>query len=263
MEGQMSATRLGRLRFIIFALPVLTLAGASAFAQESAPAGGQAEISLRKTIQTKKYQGKDVEGEERLIGRGDSLWRILVEEKGVPGQRFQSYIVVIRGLNPQLKNLDVLRIGDKIFIPLRPDQVLEARSPSEAGSTERGAPGSGVTTQYRVKAGEHLYQILREQLKLTDDRTVGQYYALVKDLNPERKNWDTLLEGEIIRLLTTGQVKKTWRRPATLTRPSRGAEGVASLGAKSAGELRSVPGARTGDQWATATKSAPEVNAVA
>ncbi|HVO95971.1 MAG TPA: hypothetical protein VMT22_24160, partial [Terriglobales bacterium] len=123
--------------------------------QESPSAGDtkQAEISLRKTVQTKKFQNQEVEGEERVIGRGDSLWRILVEEKGVSGQKFQSYIVVIRGLNPQLKNLDVLRIGDRIFIPLRPDEVAEARKATEHSTVERPAPGSGVTTEYRVKAG--------------------------------------------------------------------------------------------------------------
>ena len=80
---------------------------------------------MRKSINTANYQGREVEGEDRQIGRGDSLWRILVEEKGVPGKTFRSYVVIIRGLNPQLKNLDVLRVGDKIFIPLRPDSTAE------------------------------------------------------------------------------------------------------------------------------------------
>ena len=143
-----------------------------------------------------------------MIGKGDSLWRILVDEKGLPGQKFQSYIVVIRGLNPQLKNLDVLRIGDKVFIPLRPDQVLEARKKSEPATNSSSASGSGVTTDYRIKTGEHLYQILRSQLKLADERKLAQYYALVKDLNPERKDWDTLVEGETIRLPTLGPTRE-------------------------------------------------------
>jgi hypothetical protein len=136
------------------------------------------------------------------------LWRILVEEKGMPGQKFQSHIVVIRGLNPQLKNLDVLRIGDKIFIPLRPDQALEAWKKPELAAGASSAPGAGVTTDYRIKAGEHLYQILRSQLKLADERKIAQYYALVKDLNPERKNWDTLAGGEVIRLPTVGLTRE-------------------------------------------------------
>src|SRR4030095_10642671 len=135
------------------------------------------------------------------------------------GKKFRSYLVVIRGLNPRVKNLDVLRVGDKIFIPLRADQLLEGGPSTEVAVSEKTQPGAGVTTSYRVKAGEHLYQILREQLKVTDDRKVAQYYALVKDLNPERKNWDTLLEGEIIRLPTVGGAPVT-----TATAPAKPVE---------------------------------------
>lgn len=208
----------------VFALSVL---GGAIGAQEKpakAEAGGQAEMSLRKSVNSREFQGQQFEGEERQIGRGDSLWRILVEEKGLPGQKFRSYLVVIRGLNPQVKNLDVLRVGDKIFIPLRVEGAVEtAREPVQQ------KPGAIVN--YRVKAGDHLYQILREQLKLADERKVAQYYALVKDLNPERKDWDTLVEGETIRLPLAGTgilpsaiAAATPEKQTTATAPSPAAE---------------------------------------
>jgi hypothetical protein len=187
-------------------------------AQEKAPAGrGEApEISLRKSINTRSYQGREVEGEDRQIGRGDSLWRILVEEKGLSGKQFRNYVVIIRGLNPHVKNLDVLRVGDKIFIPLRLAQLLEGQA-AQVAAGERTPPGSGTSINYRVKAGEHLYQILREQLNITEDRKVAQYYALVRDLNAERKNWDVLAEGEIIRLPVAGRL---YEIPATMAAPT-------------------------------------------
>ena len=178
--------------------------GSAGFAQE-ADQRNPAQLNLRKSVYTREYQGKVVEGEERAVGRGDSLWRILVQEKGLPEKRFRSYLVVIRGLNPQLKNLDVLRVGDSIFIPLRPDETLG----NEAASAKTNAPATnsttGATVSYRVKAGEYLYQILRDRLGISDNRQVANYSALVKDLNPERKNWDLLQEGDTILLPTSGQ----------------------------------------------------------
>ncbi|MBI2182630.1 MAG: hypothetical protein HYU31_17645 [Deltaproteobacteria bacterium] len=169
-------------------------------ASGSAPAG-ESQITLRKSVQSREYQGKAVEGEERTVVRGDSLWRILIQEKGLPEKRFQSYLVVIRGLNPQVKDLNVLRVGNAIFIPLRPDEVIGARS-ATSGSAPVPQPLSlaGTTVNYRVKAGEHLYQILRQQLGLRDQKETLRYYALTKDLNPEKKDWNILLEGETIRL---------------------------------------------------------------
>ena len=178
--------------------------GSAGFAQE-ADQRNPTQLNLRKSVYTREYQGKVVEGEERAVGRGDSLWRILVQEKGLPEKRFRSYLVVIRGLNPQLKNLDVLRVGDSIFIPLRPDETLG----NEAASAKTNAPATnsttGATVSYRVKAGEYLYQILRDRLGISDNRQVANYSALVKDLNPERKNWDLLQEGDTILLPTPGQ----------------------------------------------------------
>ena len=196
----------GEVRRLSFQFQILllgaTLMAGQARAQEpgSAPAGAEtAEINLRKSVVVREFQGREIGGEERQIGRGDSLWRILVEEKGLPERRFRSYLVIIRGLNPQVKNLDVLRAGDKIFIPLRLDDPNEATRRTETAAAT-GQPSSGRTVNYQVKAGEHLYRILRDRYKSADERKLAQYFSLVKDLNPQRKEWDSLLEGEIIRL---------------------------------------------------------------
>lgn len=159
-----------------------------------------AEIKLRKSVVVRQFQGREISGEERQIGRGDSLWRILIEEKGLADRKFHSYLVVIRGLNPQVKNLDVLRAGDKIFIPLNLGDEDENLPGSKTAAAEAVRPGSGRTVDYQVRAGEHLYRILRDRYKSADERKLAQYYSLVQDLNPERKNWDILVEGEIIRL---------------------------------------------------------------
>jgi hypothetical protein len=233
MEGKMKRNL---LRFVLSgAWSLIANANSLAIAQESSP--NPSEIALRKSVNTRQFQGKEVEGEDRQIGPGDSLWRILVEEKGVPGKQFRSYVVIIRGLNPQIKNLEVLRVGDKIFIPLRAEQLLKGGP--ESGPVDRIQPGKGPTNLYRVKAGEHLYQILREQLKLTDERRVAQYYALVKDLNPERKSWDTLLEGETIRLPIAG---RSYEAPAIATVPMKPiAEPAVVAQLKSAPEAKPAP----------------------
>jgi hypothetical protein len=189
-------------------LLIATIALTAVHAQEqAAPRTEAPEINLRKEVGVREFQGRQISGEERQIGRGDSLWRILIEEKGVPERRFRSYLVVIRGLNPQIKNLDVLRAGDKIFIPIRLDDVEGVARRAEAGAVSAAPASAAGTVNYRVKAGESLYRILREQFKLTDERKLAQYTSLVKDLNPQRKrDWDTLYEGEILRLPASDRV---------------------------------------------------------
>ena len=206
MEGAMRIMRFGSTGLGLLALPLAAVMELAA--QESARDGGQNEtgrLTLQKTAQSREYQGREIEGEERRVGPGDSIWRILVKEKGLPENRFSQYVVIIRGLNPNIKNIDVLRVGDSVFIPLRPDESLTAPAVTAKADVERSPMTRGATKEYRVKPGEHLYQILREQLGISNDREVAQYYALVKDLNPERKNWDALLGGDVIRLPSPGK----------------------------------------------------------
>jgi hypothetical protein len=239
MEGKVRIVRLHHYLLMMVAGIILFSAPALIRAQAPAQATGQAELNLRKSVNTREFRGQEVQGEDRQIGRGDTLWRILVEEKGLSGKKFRSYLVVIRGLNPQVKNLDVLRVGDKIFIPLRVDQLLEERPAMEAGAPARPQPGGDLTTNYRVKPGEHLYQILREQLKITDERKLAQYYALVKDLNPERKNWDSLLEGDILRLPVLGRGQEiAARAPSPVTESKRPTEPIARTEAKVMTEMK-------------------------
>jgi hypothetical protein len=192
-----------RERFRFYSWPVgaillIGVAHAQSQPQGSAPTE-TAEISLRKSIVTREYQGRQISGEERAIVRGDSIWRILIQEKGVPEKRFQSYLVVIRGLNPQVRNLDVLRAGEKIFIPLKLDEGEEPPRRA-AAATDLSQPSSAGTENYRVKTGDYLLRVLRERYKDADERKIAQYFALVKDLNPHRQDWETLLTGEVIRL---------------------------------------------------------------
>jgi hypothetical protein len=183
--------------------------------ERPAPPADPPELQFRREVGVRDYQGRPISGEERQIGRGDSLWRILIEEKGVPERRFRSYLVVIRGLNPQIKNLDVLRAGDRIFIPIRLGDVEAVAPRAEAARVESTPASAAATVNYRVKAGESLYRILREQFKLTDERKLAQYASLVKDLNPQRKReWDTLHEGEILRLPAGGATESAQRDSA-------------------------------------------------
>jgi hypothetical protein len=101
MEG---ATRILRFVIAVSGLFALPLAGVIELgAQESVRDSDQNEsgrLTLQKTAQSREYQGREIEGEERRVGPGDSIWRILVKEKGLPENRFNQYLVIIRGLNP-------------------------------------------------------------------------------------------------------------------------------------------------------------------
>ncbi len=151
---------------------------------------GMAQLRLRKTVKTREHQGRSVEVEERKIVLGDTLWQILIQERGLPGKNFQRYLVLVGSLNPQLKNPNLLRVGDVIFIPIRPDEFLGIQI----------SPGRGDPRVYRVKRGEHLFKILRDQQGLSGRKAIRSAFEQVRRLNPRKGNWDLLYVGEAILL---------------------------------------------------------------
>jgi hypothetical protein len=196
MRYQMSDTAVS---LVSIALSTAMLV-AEVFGQEQIDRA-ESQLTLRKAAETREYKGAMVQGENRRIAPGDSLWRILIQERGLAQRKFSQYVIVVQGLNPRMKSASLLKVGDTVFIPMRPDEVLVVPSTVAAGGTALNESlGNGLTTDYRVKRGNHLYQILREQLKITDEKELATYYALVKDLNPQRKEWDVLQEGDVIQL---------------------------------------------------------------
>ena len=83
MKGKKKILGLIRIVSILVLFLFLTMV-MKIHAQESSRDHGQketGELTLRKTAQSREYQGREVEGEDKRVGPGDTLWRMLVKEK--------------------------------------------------------------------------------------------------------------------------------------------------------------------------------------
>lgn len=171
-------------------------------AQEKSGAGQEAaQLELRRSLKTREYQGQTVTGEERVVRPKDTLWRILVVEKGLSDKRFARYVFLVTKLNPNLKSADVLQVGDTVFIPIQLDELLGQKPTAAAAAPAPVAPAAddAGTIVYEVKRGDQLYKVLRTQAGIPAAE-MKSALARTKALNPQKKNWDTLIAGEKLRL---------------------------------------------------------------
>lgn len=169
MEGKMSAVLRCPQAALTLALMSLIVMPAPVWAQEKVQ-GEQAEaphLELRRTARSREYQGRTVDGEDRVVRRGDSLWRILIQERSLPQKSFSRYVILIGSLNPALKNPDILPVGGTLFIPLEPDELLAVkpavRPPVATGggrvaAAPKGRPVAIVGLDYgqKISAQENL-----------------------------------------------------------------------------------------------------------
>jgi hypothetical protein len=208
MEGEVRTSRCIRLAGVVLVTLVFSCV-CGLFVQDLAAQSADDEdgqMSLKRSVEAREFNGQTVEGQERVISVGDSLWRILIHEKGLPEKKFGQYLNVVRRLNPQLKTTDVLRVGDKVFIPSRPEEVLG--SPTPPRKAEVAQVGKGALRDYTIKQGDSLLRVLRDLLGTSDEKKLNLYYNLTKDLNPQKKNWDLLQAGETIHLPALGTAQE-------------------------------------------------------
>ena len=199
MEGEIGMRR----RIAAFVLAVAAVVWPWRAPAQEKPGAGQeaAQLELRRTLKTRDYQGQSVTGEERVVRPRDTLWRILVVEKGLPDKRFARYVFLVTQLNPNLKKADVLQVGETLFIPIQFDELLGQKSaavqpPPAAAIAPDGDAG---TILYEVKPGDQLYKVLRTHAGIPSAE-MKNALARTKTLNPQKKNWDTLIAGEKLRL---------------------------------------------------------------
>jgi hypothetical protein len=227
MESEINV--LHRLAKIILLGGMLVISPASGLAQEQPAKPAQeepAQMQLRRGVKSREYQGKNVEGEERVVRPRDTLWRILIQERGLSEKRFNRYVILITALNPNLKRPDVLQVGDTLFIPVQADEILGLKAAIESAATKPAAAKvptqGGETNSYQVKAGDQLYQVLRDQLGIKGKAELLKAVEQLKALNPAKKNWDTLLVGETIRLPgAAGAAAQAVAVPKPTEEPSR------------------------------------------
>lgn len=202
MEGEISLSR--RLSALVLAVAMIAWPW-RILAQEKSAAGqdAPAQLELRRTLKTRQYQGQNVAGEERVVRPRDTLWRILVVERGLSDKRFARYVFLVTALNPNLKKADVLQVGDTLFIPIQIDELLgqkpTAVPPAPAATASTPSDSDAGTILYEVKKGDQLYKVLRTQAGIPASE-IKSALARAKELNPQKKNWDTLIAGEKLRL---------------------------------------------------------------
>ncbi len=198
MEGEIGVTRRVAALVMAAATAAWPMSVAAQEKQEQAE-----QIEMRRSPKTRDYQGQSVAGEERVVKPRDTLWRILVVEKGLSDKRFARYVFLMTQLNPGLKKADVLQVGDTLFIPVQPDEVLGLKTaagaapPAPAVASDKDAG----TILYEVKTGDQLVKILRDQVKVPQAE-IKAAVERTKALNPQKKNWDVLLVGEKLRIPT-------------------------------------------------------------
>ena len=141
-----------------------------------------ARLILRKTA---GLQGPRV----YVVKKGDRIDRILRTQAGDEPIPY----VLFRKINPGIRNLNRIYPGQKILIPVR--------GMADVAEFENAIPPKGETrsTEYLIQEGDSISRIILTELNVSPAEVLSTY-RLVRQLNPDIEDMNTLSAGQRLKL---------------------------------------------------------------
>jgi hypothetical protein len=189
-------------------------------------------ISLVQTAEVGKeiieVEDKKVLTETYKVEKGDWIWQLFRERGLLEKHNLRELLSMLKTLNKDLANLDVIRPNQEIVIPL----VI---SPIGAGpKLAKKATETPISPEmlkdiklenYTVRRGDSLVKVIRSRYQISDEKLYREYLELVRGLNPSIEDLDTVSPGQIVKLpIWTPQVVRAPIAPKASLKPERVAQ---------------------------------------
>lgn len=186
-------------------------------------------ISLVQTAEVGKeiieVEDKKVLTETYKVEKGDWIWQLFRERGLLQKHNVSELLSMLKTLNKDLENLDVIHPNQEIVIPL----VI---SPIGAGPRlAKKAPQTPISPEmlkdiklenYTIRRGDTLIKVIRSRYEISDEKLYNEYLELVRGLNPSIEDLDAVNPGQVVRLpIWTPQVVRAPIAPEAPIKPER------------------------------------------
>jgi len=192
------------------------------------------------------------------IEKGDHVYDILRRFK-ISSELRPRLLQRTKEINPHIEDLDRIEPGQIVYFPHSVKKHAEFTVP-EVPNFEAPVP----TTDYTVQSGEHLGQILRQKVGLSDRLIFDEYLELFKELNPHIEDADRLEVGQRITIPLPPEHERKDIALSSRDKANGSASGKEKSGAgpadtgKSTGEEPSADGRDSAPSASHKTESEPK-----
>lgn len=160
---------------------------------------------LYKNYVIKEDMGWDILCAPYTVERNDWVLKIFKLRGEIARKDFTHFLQIFKRINPHIKNIDRIRPGQQIYIPLR--RLRESPAPERTSGIVTIpfvdlSRNSGRTpppaNSYRVKRGDTVSKLLAGQFGRYGSNSYKEAVALFKQLNPHVKDIDLIFTSQTI-----------------------------------------------------------------
>ena len=180
------------------------------------PSGASAAF-LYKSYLVKQDRGRDILCDPYVVKRNDYVLKLLKQKGEISREDFPEFLAIFQRINPHVRDVHLLRPGQKIFIPLR---ILSAGDMAGQATGVVTIPFVTLTAipeelrpftaGYTVRPGDTVSVLIAQRFGKFGTRGYKEGITLFRLMNPEVSNLDRIRAGQHLRLPDPGLKKEPW-----------------------------------------------------
>jgi hypothetical protein len=164
-------------------------------------------ISLVQTAEVGKeiieVEDKKVLTETYKVEKGDWIWQLFRERGLLQKHNLSELLSMLKTLNKELADLDVIHPNQEIVIPLVISPVGAGPKLAKKVTATPISPEMLKDTKlenYTIRRGDTLVKVIRSRYQISDEELYREYLELVRGLNPSIEDLDAVSPGQVVRL---------------------------------------------------------------
>lgn len=172
---------------------------------------------LYKSYLVKRDRGRDILCDPYLVQKNDYLLKLFKQRGEIAREDFPEFLLIFKRINPHIRDANLIRPGQQIFIPLR---ILRAGDmPGQATGivtvpfvTMGSAPEKLLSYSkiHIVKPGDTVSQVISSRFGKFGTRGYKEGIKLFRLMNPDVTDLDRIMVGQQLRIPDPGLKKEPW-----------------------------------------------------
>ena len=180
------------------------------------PSGVSAAF-LYKSYLVKRDRGRDILCDSYVVKRNDYVLKLLKQKGEISREDFPEFLAIFQRINPHVRDVHLLRPGQKIFIPLRILSAGDMLGQSTGIVTVPFVTLSSVPENlqpfadgYTVRPGDTVSVLIAQRFGKFGTQAYKEGIRLFRLMNPEVSNLDRIMAGQHLRLPDPDVKREPW-----------------------------------------------------
>jgi hypothetical protein len=172
---------------------------------------------LYKTYLVRQVSGIDILCDPYVVQKNDWILKVFRQKGEISHRDFPEFLSIFKRINPHINNMDIIRPGQHILIPLK--KLLPGAMPGQA---------SGVITipfvtmmsvsellakhtiEYKVKKGDCVSKLITRRFGVYGSQSYKEGLKLFKKVNPDISDINRIIAGQTIKIPKASVQNESW-----------------------------------------------------